>query len=164
MSLTWYSIKIGNITEDPLVVSKAPVWINSSVPLLPTSTLDQRAPVFVIDYQDSYLGANYIECPKLGRKYFIQNKSVDIGKKIVFSCIVDPLSSFSLSNCPISVIRNGGLGAPTKYIDEKLPVYPSKKNVSSIVMQQLIVPLNSQLSTTDGDNYLLTVIGGSPSL
>lgn len=163
MSLTWYSIKIGNITEDPLVAVKSPSWINQNVPLLPTSVLDQRSPTFVIDYQDSYLGANYIECSKLGRKYFIQNKSVDIGKKIVFSCIVDPLSSFSLSSCKISVIRNGGIGAPTKYIDEKLPVYPSKKNVSSIVMRQLIVPLNSQLSTTDGDNYLLTVIGGSPS-
>lgn len=164
MSLTWYSIKIGNITEDPLVVQKAPVWLNSSVPLLPTSTLDQRAPVFVIDYDDRYLGANYIECPKLGRKYFIQNKSVDIGKKIIFSCVVDPLSSFDLSNCPINVIRNGGIGAPTKYIDDKLPVYPSKKNISSIVMQQQSVPLNSLLDTRAEDCYLLTVIGGSPNI
>lgn len=164
MSLTWYSIKIGNITEDPLVVQKAPVWINSSVPLLPTSTLDQRSPVFVIDYVDSYLGANYIECPKLGRKYFIQNKTVDIGKRIVFSCVVDPLSSFDLSNCPINVIRNGGIGAPTKYIDDKLPVYPSKKNISSIVMQQQSVPLNSLLDTRAEDCYLLTVIGGSPNI
>lgn len=163
MSLNYFPIKIGNITEDPLVAAKAPVWINSNVPILPTSTLDQRSPTFIIDYSESYLGANYIECSKLGRKYFIQNKSVDIGKKIVFTCIVDPLSSFDLSNCQIAVIRNEGIGAPTKYIDEKLPVYPSKKNVSSIVMKQLPVPLNSQLSTVDGDSYLLTVIGGTPS-
>lgn len=164
MSLTWYSIKIGNITEDPLVVVKNPVWINSSVPLLPTSTLDQRSPIFVIDYVEGYLGANYIECPKLGRKYFIENKSVDIGKKIIFSCMVDPLSSFDLSNCQISVIRNGGIGAPTPYIDEKLPVYPSKKNVGSIVMNQKTVPLSSKLSTTATDCYMLTVLGGSPNL
>ena len=162
MSLTWYSIKIGNITEDPLVVNKAPVWLNSSVPLLPTSVLDQRAPTFVIDYVEGYLGANYIECAKLGRKYFIENKSVDIGKKIIFNCSADLLNSFDMSSCSINVIRNGGIGAPTMYIDEKLPVYPSKKNVSSIVMQQEIVPLNSQLSASDGDNYLLTVIGGTP--
>ena len=164
MSLTWYSIKIGNITEDPLVAVKSPSWIDQAVPLLPTSALDQRSPVFVIDYQDSYLGANYIECPKLGRKYFIQNKTVDIGKKIVFSCIVDPLSSFDLSSCMISVLRNEGIGAPTQYIDSKLPVYPSKKNISSIVMQQQSVPLNSQLDTSAEDCYLLTVIGGSPTL
>ena len=163
MSLTWYSIKVGNITEDPLVAVKNPVWIDQSVPLLPTSSIDQRSPEFVIDYRDSFLSANYIECPKLGRKYYIQNKSVDIGKKIVFSCIVDPLSSFDLSSCKISVIRNEGIGAPTQYIDQKLPVYPSKKNVSSIVMSQQIVPLNSQLNTSAEDCYLLTVIGGSPT-
>lgn len=162
MSLTWYSIKIGNITEDPLVVNKVPTWLNSAVPLLPTSVLDQRNPTFVIEYVEGYLGANYIECAKLGRKYFIENKSVDIGKKIIFNCSADLLSSFDMSSCSINVIRNEGIGAPTMYIDEKLPVYPSKKNVSSIVMQQEIVPLNSQLTDSDGDNYLLTVIGGTP--
>ena len=155
MSLNYFPIKIGNITEDPLVTDKSPVWINSNVPILPTSTLDQRSPTFIIDYSESCLRANYIECPKLGRKYFIQNKSVDIGKRIVFTCIVDPLSSFDLSNCQISVIRNEGIGAPTPYPDSKLPVYPSKKNIGSIIMEE-----TSQLLNANGNEcYVLTIIG-----
>ena len=159
MSLNSFNIKIGNITEDPLVVNKSPVWIDAAVPLTPTSVIDRRRPVFVVDYNESFLTANYCECEKLGRKYFIENIGLDTARRLVLTCVSDPLSSFSLGSCPIAVIRNEGIGAPTMYPDSKLPVYPSKKNITSIILEE-----TSQLLDSNGVNcYVLEVIGGTPS-
>ena len=156
------TIDICSTTSDPNVADKTTTIIQGSVNIEPTSIISQISPIFIVDYDSRYLAANYIICQELGRKYFC-TVSVNTAKRCVISCNVDPLSSFDLSSCIIGVIRNEGIGAPTPYIDSKLPVYPSKKNISSIVMQQQSVPLNSLLDTSAEDCYLLTVIGGSPT-
>lgn len=158
------TIDICQTTSDPNVADKTTTTtiIQGSVNIEPTSIISQISPIFIVDYDSRYLTANYIICQELGRKYFC-TVSVNTAKRCVISCNVDPLSSFDLSSCIIGVIRNEGIGAPTPYVDSKLPVYPSKKNISSIVMQQQSVPLNSLLDTSAEDCYLLTVIGGSPT-
>lgn len=159
MSISPIYIDICSTTDDPLVVDKSYSAIGQSVPIEATSIIDQENPIFIIDYNSSYLAANYIVCSTLRRKYFINKVSVNTAKRIIFTCKVDPLSSFSLGSCAISAIRNEGIGAPTMYPDPKLPVYPSKKNIGSIIMEE-----TSGLLTANGTwCYILTVIGGTPN-
>lgn len=159
MAITPIYINIGYVNDDPRVVTKTFHSLADSVPIEATSILDQLNPVFIVNYNSQYLTANYVECSALGRKYFCK-VSVNTAARTVLTCSVDPLSSFDLSNCSIAVLRNEGIGQPTMYQDSKLPVYPSKKNVTSIVMQE-----TSGLFTANGDEcYVLTVIGGDTSL
>lgn len=131
----------------------------------PTEQLDIEAPVFIVQYSAALLNCNYVKCDDYGRFYFAKVTTVP-GGEMRIECLSDPLMSFTqeIDSCDILVYRSESIGAPTLYQDPQLPVYPSKKNITSIVMQHSAAPLSGDLSTTASDCYLLTVIGGEPIL
>lgn len=147
-----FTIDIGYTTDNNLKVNKTYTTILTGVQIYPTSTISQENPVFVVDYNAAFLNANYVFCPALGRKYFA-TISTDTANRMIITCSCDYLSSFNLSNCPIQVTRNGGIGMPTKYPDNKYPIYPSIKDITSITRSNSILTANSGA-------YILTVIGG----
>lgn len=149
-----FTIDIGYTTDNNLKVGKSVQWLSptAGVSIHPLSIINQLSPVFIIDRDDTYLSANYVSCTYLGRKYFAK-VAVDTAQTMVITCESDPLSSFDLSNCPIQVTRNGGIGHPTDYPDTKYPIIPNQKNITSIVRSNNILTVN-------GGGYVLTVIGG----
>ena len=147
-----FTIDIGYTTENNLKVNKSYTTILTGIQINPLSTISQENPVFVIDYDSRFLNANYVICSALGRKYFA-TISTDTANRMIITCSCDYLSSFNLSNCPIQVTRNGGIGKPTKYPDNKYPIYPNIKDITSITRS------NSILTANNGA-YVLTVIGG----
>lgn len=147
-----FTIDLAYTTDNNLKVNKTYTNIQSGVQIHPTSTISQENPVFVIDYDTRFLSANYVICSALGRKYNA-NITTDTAGRMVITCTCDYLSSFTLSNCPIQVTRNGGIGKPTDYPDTKYPIIPNQKDITSIVRTNNILNVNS-------DTYILTVIGG----
>lgn len=147
-----FTIDLAYTTDNNLKVNKAYTSIQNGVQIHPTSTISQENPVFVIDYDNRFLSANYVICFALGRKY---NATIttDTAGRMVITCTCDYLSSFDISNCPIQVTRNGGIGKPTDYPDTKYPIIPNQKDITSIVRTNTILNANS-------DTYILTVIGG----
>ena len=89
-------------------------------------------------YSESYIGANYCYCELFGgRYYFINDMSIDIGKKIVISCSVDVLYTYKgdIEGAWGCIIRaetiegnNWGVGP---IADEKLPIN-SRRNIETI--------------------------------
>ena len=65
------------------------------------------------------------------------------------------MSSFDLSGCPITVLRNGGIGAPTKIQDNKFPIIPNEETIDQIPVA------NSHLTANGSGCYVLQVIGGA---
>lgn len=149
-----FTIDIGYTIDNNLKVNKSVSWLSphEGVSISPLSSINQLSPVFVIDRNDAYLSANYVSCTYLGRKYFA-TISVDNANRMIIDCKVDVLSSFDLSNCPLQVTRNGGIGAPTEYPDSKYPIIPNQKDITSIIRTNNIL-------TANGGSYILTVIGG----
>ena len=133
--------------------------------LKPTEEVDIINPTFIFDNPATVLTCNYLYCDTFARWYYITNISVDTAQRAIVECKIDVLQTYAdeIKNSTATILRSESIGRPTKYVDSKLPIYTSKKNVTSIVMPQINVPLNSKLDTHATDCYLLTVIGGSPT-
>lgn len=133
--------------------------------LTPYNIVDIERPTFILDYSAQLVNCNYIKVAELNRYYFVTG-AVNKGSQIVFECLSDPLTSFltELQNCDITVLRSASVGSPTMYEDTKLPVYPNKNNVTSIEMPSDNQWLNGNILPPPNNAFLLTVIGGSPSI
>lgn len=152
-----YTINVGTTSDDVRKYKKNVSWILSQglpkeIPIAATSTVDQLEPVFIVDYDPAYLTCNYVYCSAFGLSYFCR-VAENTAKRIVLTCTVDPLS-VDVDNCNINVVRNGGIGAPTKIQDSKLPVLPGEQELMQTVSE------NNSLSPSASHSYIITVIGG----
>lgn len=150
-----FNIKLGYTTANSKAVGKTytEVTPTGGIPIAPTSTIDQLNPVFVIDYNANYLNINYCEASFLGRKYFAKCH-YETGNRMTIECEVDYLSSFDLSKCQITALRNGGIGKPTKIQDNKLPVLTTEQEIEQTVA------INDSITPHGTNCYVITVIGG----
>lgn len=129
-----FTIDIGITNDRNNKYNKTVAYIAIDVPINTMSTINQLSPVFIINRDDRLIGANYVNATFLGRKYFC-TISIDTAQRMVLTCNVDYVSSFDLSGCDITVLRNGGIGAPTEIPDSKLPVKPSSENIKQVVVE-----------------------------
>lgn len=127
----------------------------------PTNTVNFLNPEFLIDYNANYLNANYLYCRDFDRYYYINNMRFDTAGRLVLPCTIDRRMSAcnSIKAMTATILRAESLGQPTKIPDNKLPVNPNKKDITSIVIPET----SKTLSTTAKWSYLLTVIGGEPT-
>ena len=125
----------------------------------PTDTVDIISPTFTFAYSAAALSANYLYCNDFQRFYFITNVAIETGGRVRISCAIDVLQTYanSMKNCNATVIRTATSGAPTMYSDNKFPVYPSKKVVTSVTSAET----SGSLSADGGYCYVLNTIGGT---
>lgn len=118
--------KTGNLTA---------ITGGSNVSCSPTEAVDMLRPTFVINYNANFLTANYLYCSVFGRYYYINDREIEIGKKIILHCEVDPLMSWkgSIKECVGCITRSESVGGPTFVPDNQLPVDPNRKEIKSQV-------------------------------
>lgn len=152
-----FSIDIGYTTDNTYKVNKSVTWLTGEggVSIHPQSVINQLNPVFVIDYNASYLTANYVKATFLGRSYYALI-SIDSAGRMILSCSVDFLA-YDFSNCDITVTRNENAGI-NDIPDNKLPVLPNE------VENQYITVYNDKLdesaNLSESKSYVLCVISG----
>lgn len=148
-------LTIGKTTDNNMKVNKTfSEKFAENVSIEPTSIVNKLNPVFVVAYDSRYLDANYVYCSDLDRYYFCV-PSVNTGGRVVLTCSIDYLSGVDLSECPITVVRNGGIGKPTKITDTKLPVLTGEQELKQTIAS------NNALGTAMTHRYVITVIGGN---
>lgn len=122
------TINLYSTSSDERRAVKDLTLIAENVPIKPTDTIDMLQPNFIISYNAAYLGANYLYCPDFGRYYFVGDLQVDIGKRIIFPCMVDALSSWinQMLSCQCTVTRSETAGI-NAVPDAQLPIDPNKR-------------------------------------
>lgn len=159
------TINIYKIAKDNRVIDKitGAVALNDQpITIKPTEKLSLISPVFEIDFDAAYMTANYLYCDSFDRYYYITDARVNTAQRLELECMVDVRQSFSaaLKNSEVTVIRNEKIKYPTQIQDNKLPVNPSRKIITSIVIPEI----DNSFSTSASYSYLLTVIGGEPEI
>lgn len=148
-----YTITIGNNNDNVLKVGKT-LTGGKVKTINPKEIQSIIHPTFIIDYDSDLIGANYVTTNFSNYQYFIDDIEINTAGRMVLKCTIDPLSGFDFSNCPITVVRNGGIGEPTKIPDNKLPVKPSSEKIQQIPVS------NSEFTWLTTYPYVVQVIGG----
>lgn len=151
------NIQLLKTTDDQRKAFKNCTQIGTGINAVPTDDMSELQPKIVINYDSTYLAANYVYIDLFGKYYKIDKKAVTIGKKIILECTIDAVMSFysDILNCDITAVRNGGIGQPTKIQDTKFPVLPNKQELMQTVAT------NSALKNNNEWCYVITVIGGT---
>lgn len=136
--------------------------LGSSIDITPFNAMSITTPEVVIDYNEAIATANYCKISwisegMLNEMWYFCKLRTDNGGRYIVSCERDPLYSFrnAIRHCPINVVRNGGVGKPTKITDTKYPVSPVEENIDQIPVS------NSSLTANGSGCYVLQVIGGA---
>lgn len=159
------TINLYRISADPRRLDKltGAVLINQTpIPIKPTEKVNLRNPVFEIDYNSDYLTANYCYCDDFDTYYFVSPPHLNTGKRLDIPCNIDVRQTFkaSILGSECTVLRSSGILYPTQIIDTKLPVNPSRKEITSILLPEI----NNSFGTDKEKSYLLTVVGGEPNI
>lgn len=157
------TINLYKISADPRALNKmnTAVLLNESpIPVKPTEKVNLLRPTFEIDYNESWLMANYAYCDTFDTFYFVSPPHLNTGKRLDIPCLIDVRQTYSASilNVPCVIIR--AETQPSQIIDSKLPINPSRKAVTSILLPER----NNSFGTNKEYSYLLTVVGGEPTI
>lgn len=149
-----FTLNLYQTNSDPRQVTKELSVVAANIQIQPTATLDILNPMIIINYNESYLSANYCYCSLLNRYYYITSTSLEIGKRIILNCSIDVLHTYSnqIRSCTACVVRNEGIGKPTYIPDNQLPIVSGKYHITSQIFP------NSPVGTNR--DFVLTTLGG----
>lgn len=148
--------------NDKRVVNKVLTSIASGISIIPTKSFAILNPTIKINYDSSYIAANYFYIPDLDKYYYISDMELEIGKCITLSGEIDVRKSFASDypNIVATVIRSESVGTPTPVPDPKLPIDPNREDLLSIKITNRPDGRPPFAATPQDISYLLTVVGG----
>lgn len=125
----------------------------TSATLTPTGSVNIITPAITVDYDANILTANYMYISAFNRFYYVNNISLQIGKKLLITGYVDLLMSFAddIQNAFVNVCRAQN-PANRDLSDDKIQVNPK-----TYFIETNQFPNNP--FTTGGNQYVIGVNG-----
>ena len=151
MTLTFYTI-----SDAPNVVNKTIGEGTAIQNCNPVEPCDMLNPSFIMEQGTAATTANYVKVPVFNnRYYFITGRTLLSGHRIMITCAVDVLYTYSasISNC-IGTITRAENPKSKNIHDTKFPL------IAKMGLEQTFYS-KTPFSAANGYNYLLTVQGKS---
>lgn len=146
--------------DNPKTVTKSLTAI-SSVTARVTHPCNILRPELILsgDSTVNAINANYVYIPDFARYYFIKDHTTDTAARIILSCEIDPLMSWSagIRASKQLVTRSESIGKPTYTPDDQYLLKPNK-DIKVIAFDGGYFNLES--ATQISYNFLLNVAGG----
>ena len=122
---------------------------------------DILAPKLIIDYDSTLLSCNYVKITDFSRWYFINDITLDSGNRMILSCIVDPLYTYSeyIDDLVCTIVRNEN--APDNYMVDPIATFTPNKSVQIYKFPN--TPFNARDMSETSKNYVLVIGGGHVS-
>lgn len=151
-------VTILQTTDDPRVVDKTFTTVAASLECKPTEGCTVLNPRIILSYTSNISLANYMYILEFGRFYYIENVSVQPGKIAIISGSVDVLRTYSaaIKRCKGTILRSESVGAPTMYPDDKLPIIPGRKVITSSALPNTLHTVGIMK-----DQYVLVIRAGA---
>ena len=135
---------------DPRQLTKDLTLIGSGHTLEVTEAVSITDPVFLMDLNTTYIGANYCYCSEFNRYYFINNIEIVNGNQMRLYCHVDVLMSHKDSILKSSCISERSSSNPDPFISD--PLVGDRGTYETWFRNSGVTPFT-------GSSYLLTVAG-----
>lgn len=147
-------ITIGQTSDDRRKIQKSFAG-TSSVQVQLKQPCDLLHPVFILTWSSSYIHANYLNAPDLGRYYYIDNVNLLTGNRAELHCSVDVLMSYAAQILALDVnVRRNQHERNKLIVDSQYP--------EEILSTVSVLKFNSSpFGVNGGYNTILTVIGGN---
>lgn len=125
----------------------------TSATFTPTGSVNIFTPAITVDYDSNILTANYMYISAFNRYYYVNNVSLQIGKKMLITGYVDVLMSFAndIMTAFVNVCRAQN-PANRDLADDKIQVNPK-----TYFIETNLFPNNPY--TTGGNQYVIGVNG-----
>lgn len=153
MNLTLYKT-----SDDERVLNKTITSV-ATVTAEPTENVDILAPEMIIEYDSTYLAANYCYISDFSRYYYIRDIVLLRGHRCKLVLYVDVLKTYNeaIRDCKALITRSETKGKPTQIPDNKLPIDPNRNELLSILFSKN--PFN--IDPYSANCWQLTTIGGN---
>lgn len=107
-------------SNDVRVLNKGLTAVGTDIPCELTDVCSVSDPVLLLNYSDSYIGANYLYISKWGRYYYINEKEIVNGNQIRLSAHIDVLMSFKNAILSSDVIAERSASRPDPYVVDNM--------------------------------------------
>lgn len=160
-----FTVNIGSTTDDPHTLTKTISWLSQGEQIaqfncIPTDDCDMLYPTLILGYDSNIMTCNYAKITDWGMYYFLNNKTLLTGGRMMITLAVDVLTTYDadIRNCPCCITRNENIGI-NWVPDDKLP-YNTEITFSQPTQGQFSTPF-----TRSPDNpWILTVINDSDTV
>lgn len=155
------TINLYSTGDNPKTVTKTLSAI-SSVQGRATQPCNILRPELILsgDSTVNAINANYVYVPDFKRYYFVKDHTTDTAARIILSCEVDPLMSWSagIRASRQLVTRSESVGKPTEITDNQ---YPLSKRKEMFVIAFEGGTMNLDTATDATYNFIINIAGGA---